>query len=68
MTRLPNKPAFNRNNGSKLVYKKNNINSEVNEFGISGNSIKHIKKLRETKGKKLSKLKKLLALKYALSM
>ena len=50
MTRLPNKPAFNRNNDSKPVYKRNNSNSKVNEFDINDNGIKYIKKLRELKG------------------
>ena len=36
------KPISNRNNGSKLVFEKNDGNSEVNRFGNNG--IEHVKK------------------------
>ena len=61
--RLPNKPASSKNNGSKSassrnnnsrqIFKRNDGNDEVDGFDVSGNSVKHAKKLR-----KLSKLRK----------
>ena len=40
------KSAFCKNNNSKPVSKKNNGNGKVDGFDISGNDIKHAKKLR----------------------
>ena len=73
--RLPDKPVFSRNNGSrltsnknnnnKLALRKNNDNSKDNEFGINRNSVKYAKKseklskLRKSKGKKISKFQNL---------
>ena len=63
--RLPNKPASNKNNNNKSVssknnnnksiFRKNNSNSKVNGFDISWNNIKHAKKLRKLKSKKIFK-------------
>ena len=63
-TGLPDKPAPSKNNSNKSVFYKNDNSkpafgkndgdSEIDGFGISGNGIKHAKKLE-----KLSKLRKL---------
>ena len=70
-TKLPDKPAsnknngsrstFNKNNNSRLVFERNNGNNKVNGFGISKNRVKHAKKLKKlsksgkSKSKKMSK-------------
>ena len=53
-TRSPNKPAPNRNNGSRSAssknnnnrptFGKNNSNDEVDGFGIDRNGMEHAKK------------------------
>ena len=64
----PDKPAPNKNNGSRLVSsrnnnsrpasRRNNNNGEVNKFGVSGNGMKHAKKSRKlSKSENLSKSK-----------
>ena len=44
-TGLLDKPAPSRNDNSKPAFRRNDNNSEVNEVGVSGNGVKHIKKL-----------------------
>ena len=63
-TRSFDKPASNKNNGSKLAFskndnsrpasEKNNGNGEINRFGVGRNDIEYAKK-----SEKLSKLRKL---------
>ena len=48
--------ASNRNNDSRLVFEKNNGNGKIDRIG--GNGIKHVKKSRKLKGKKLAKSRK----------
>ena len=71
MTRLFDKLASSRNNGSKLtlsrnnnsrpISKKNNGNGKVNRFNVGENSVEHAKmsgklsKSRKSKNKKISK-------------
>ena len=65
MTRLFNKPMFNKNNGSKSTsnknndnkptFKKNDDNNMVDRFDINRNNIKHAKKLEKSKSEKMSK-------------
>ena len=66
----PDKPAPSKNDGSRStssrnnnnrpVFRKNNINDEVDGFGINKNAVKYAKKLGKSfKSKKLSKLGKL---------
>ena len=67
-TRLSNEPTSSKNNGSRsashkndnsrLASGKNDGNSEVNRFGVSGNSMEHAKK-----SGKLSQLEKLKSVK-----
>ena len=53
--------ASSKNNNSRPVSKRNNGNGKVNGFGIGGNSVEHTKKLgklsksRKSKGEKLFK-------------
>ena len=59
ITGLPNKPApdrnnssklaFNKNNNSRLAFKKNNNNNEFDEFG--DNNMEYAKKLKKSKDK-----------------
>ena len=50
------KSASNRNNNSKLAFEKNDGNNEVNRFSVGENSVEHTKKSRKTsKSRKLSK-------------
>ena len=66
---LPDKPASNRNNGSKFAssridnskpaFRRNNGNGEVDGLDISRNGVEHAKKSEKTsKSRKLSKLGK----------
>ena len=68
-TRLPDKPASSKNNGSKLASsrnndnkpasKKSNGNSEVNGFSVGRNGVEHAKKSgKSSKSKNLSKSRK----------
>ena len=67
-TRSPDKPASNRNNGSRSASnrnnnsrpasRKNNGNSEVDRFGVSGNSMEHTKKSKKLFKSKKSKSEK----------
>ena len=77
-TRLPNKPAFNkknssklassRKNNSKLFSRKNDDNNEDDEFSINKNDVKYAKKprkwskLRKSKSEKTSKSQNLATL------
>ena len=68
ITKLPDKPAFSKNNGSRLVFSRNNNSrlafgkndgdGEVDRFGISRNGIKHAKKSRKLFKSRKSKSKK----------
>ena len=67
-TELLDKPAFNKNNGSKsasnrnnnsrLASKRNNGNGEVNEFGVSKNGAEHAKKSEKLSNSRKSNSKK----------
>ena len=39
------KLAFSKNNNSKLTFERNDNNNKVNRFGVSRNSVKYTKKL-----------------------
>ena len=62
---LTDKPAFDRNNGSrlassknnnnKLIFRKNNSNDESDRFGVGRNSVEYAKKLEKSKNKKMFK-------------
>ena len=39
ITKLPNKPAPNKNNGNKSAFKKNNNNNKIKIYDISNNDI-----------------------------
>ena len=60
-TRLPNKPAFGKNNGSKLAFRKNNGNSKDDKFNISNNGIKYTKKSKNHQNQENQKAKKRLS-------
>ena len=47
--KLFDKLAPSKNNNTRLVFRKNNNNDEINKFGISSNDIKYAKKLRNLK-------------------
>ena len=55
------KPALNRSDNSKPVFRRNNGNGEINRYGISKNGVEHIKKSKKlfksgkSKSKKMSK-------------
>ena len=71
ITRLPDKPALGKKNGSRLVsnknndskqtFGKNNSNNKVDRFGVGKNGMEHTKKSRKlsksgnSKSKKISK-------------
>ena len=77
ITELPDKPVFNKNDGSRSVFsrnnnnslvpKKNNNNNMVNRFGISKNGVEYTKKSGKSKSKKTSKFQNLIKSKKKLS-
>ena len=54
---LSDKPAPSRNNSSRLAFKKNNGNGEIDEF--DGDSVEHAKKSGKSKDQNLAKSQKL---------
>ena len=68
-TGSPDKPAPSKNDGSRsassrndnnrLAFGKNDGDSEVDEFGASGNDVEHVKKSGKSKSEKTSKSRKL---------
>ena len=54
-----NKSVSSRNDNSRLAFRKNDGNGEVDEFGVGGNSVEHAKKLGKSKCEKTSKSRKL---------
>ena len=64
-TKSSDKPASNRNNGSRSAFsrndnsrpasRRNNGDGEVDGFGVSGDGVEHAKKSGKSKSKKMSK-------------
>ena len=75
---LPDKPAFNkndgrksassRNNNSRPAFGRNNSNSEVDRFDISRNGMEYIKSQENCLSYKNRKVKKCLSLKIWLNL
>ena len=69
MTESSDKLAPSKNNGSRSVFssinnsrpasEKNDGDNKVDRFGVDSNDLKHAKKLKKLKGKKLAKSRKL---------
>ena len=54
-TVLSDKLAFEKIDYGRPTFGRNNDNSKIDEFGVSGDSMEYAKKLKKLKGQKLSK-------------